>query len=157
MRPQTQPCATRTFIAYATERERSAFEIPDQGLWQGVFTRCLLTILRRSPHGIRAADLKRALEYEVASSGQQAHVINGLREDSRFGRRGVLPRLVITFARARGHVWLSNSSRAIIAEREIGDEPWELLLDAGLYKLEDKYGKTIAFDHGGEAVTCVDF
>jgi hypothetical protein len=77
-RPQTRRCATRTFIAYATEPGRSAFEVPDHELWQGVFTRCLLTILRRSPQGISAADLKRALEYEVASNGQQAHIVNGL-------------------------------------------------------------------------------
>ena len=96
-RPQTQRCATRTFIAYATEPGRSAFEVPDHELWQGVFTRCLLTILRRSPQGISAADLKRTLEYEVASNGQQAHIINGLREGSRFGHRGMLPKLVITF------------------------------------------------------------
>jgi hypothetical protein len=155
LRPQTQRCTTRTFIAYATEPCRSAFEAPDNELWQGVFTRCLLMALRRSPDGISAADLKRALEYDVASSGQHAHVVNGLRDDSRFGRRGALPRLLISFVRARGSVLLRNGNRAVIAEREVTDEPWELSLEAGLYKLEDSDGMATAFDHGGDEVTRV--
>ena len=155
--PQTRPCATRTFIAYATEAGRSAFEVPDQNLWQGVFTRCLLGIFRGSPNGISAAALKRTLEYEISSSGQQAHVVNGLRDDSMFGRRGVPPKVVIAFDRARGHVRLRNGSRVVIAERDVGLEPWELGLEAGLYKLEDTAGGVLAFDHGGEAVTRVDF
>jgi hypothetical protein len=153
---RTRPCATRAFIAYATEAGRSAFEVPERDRWQGVFTRCLLAILRRSPHGITAADLKRALEYELASSGQQAHVVNGLRDDSRFGRRGAPPKLVIAFARARDRVRLRDGDRAIIAEHAVGAEPWELSLEAGLYKLEDAAGRAIAFDHGGEAVTRVE-
>ena len=155
--PQTRPCATRTFIAHATEAGRSAFEVPDQDLWQGVFTRCLLGILQRSPNGISAADLKRALEYEISSSGQQAHVVNGLREDSMFGRHGVPPKVVISFDRAREHVRLRNGSRVVIAERDVGSEPWELALEAGLYKLEDTTGGALAFDHGGEAVSRVVF
>jgi hypothetical protein len=156
LRP-AQRFATRTFIAYATEAGRSAFELPDHELWQGVFTRCLLSILRRSPHGISAADLKRALEYEVASSGQQAHVVNGLLDGSMFGRRGVLPRLVITFAHARGRVRLRNGNRTVVAERDASSELWELAIEAGLYKLEDSTGRTTAFDHGGEAETRVPF
>jgi hypothetical protein len=157
VRPLTQRRSTRTLIAYATEPGRSAFETPDHELWRGVFTRCLLTILRRSPHGISAAELKRALEYEVAMSGQRAHVVNGLREDSRFGRRGVLPRLVITFSDARGRIRLRDGHHAIVTERDAGSEPWELAIEAGLYKLEDCVGKTITFDHGREAVTHVVF
>ena len=156
-RPRAQRCATRTFIAYATEAGRSAFEIPDHELWQGVFTRCLLTILRCSPYGISASALKRSLEYEVASNGQQAHVVNGLREGSMFGRRGMLPRLVITFVQAHGRVRLRNGRRLIIAEHDVGPEPWELPLEAGLYKLEDSTGRTTAFDHGGEEVIHVVF
>ena len=155
LQPQTRPCATRTFIAYATEARRSAFEAPDQNLWHGVFTQCLLAILRRSPNGISAADLKNALEYEISSSGQQAHVVNGLRDDSIFGRRGAPPKLVITFDRARGHVRLRNGSRAVIAERDVGSEPWELELEAGLYKLEDTAGGALPFDHGGEVTRVV--
>lgn len=151
LRPRTRRCATRTFIAYATEAGSSAFETPDQGTWQGVFTRCLLAILRRAPHGITAADLKRELEYEVKTSGQQAHVDNGLRADSLFGRHGVLPELAITFAEARGRVCLRDGRRAVIATREVSPEPWVLPLAPGLYKLEDEHGRSTQFDHGGEA------
>jgi hypothetical protein len=157
LEPQSRPCRTRTFIAYATEARQPAFEVKDQELWQGVFTRCLLAILRRAPNGISAPDLKRALEYEISSTGQQAHVVNGLRDDSLFGRRGAPPRLVIAFDRARGHVRLRNGSRAVIAERDAGAEPWELPLEAGLYKLEDAAGGALMFDHGGEGVTRVVF
>jgi hypothetical protein len=160
--PQTGRCATRMFIAYATEPDRSAFEVPDHELWQGVFTRCLLAILRSSPRGITAADLKRALEYEVALHGQRAHVVNGLRDDSRFGRERVEPNLVITFERARDRVRLRDGRRRVIAEREVAgaddaDRHWALSIEAGLYKLEDSSGQAVMFDHGGEAVTRVVF
>ena len=157
IRTQSERCPTRTFIAYATEAGRSAFEAPDRGAWQGVFTRTLLTILRRSPHGISAVELKRTLEQEVAENGQQAHVINGLRDGTSFGHRGVLPRLAITFRRARGRVRLRNGTRAIVDEREAGPEPWELSLAAGLYKLEDEASQSLVFEHGSTAVTDVVF
>ena len=83
--------ATRTFVAYATEAGRSAFEARDHCAWQGVFTRSLLSILQRSPQGIEAAQLKRALEREVATRGQQAHVVNGFLEGSMFGAGGARP------------------------------------------------------------------
>jgi hypothetical protein len=78
---------TRTFLAYATEAGHAAFERPQNGTWRGVFTRCLLAILGRSPHGIDARALKDRLECEVAeaSAGQQAHVSNGLLDGARFG------------------------------------------------------------------------
>ncbi len=147
---------TRTFIAYATEAGRSAFETYDGGAWQGVFTRTLLAILRRSS-GITAVELKRALEHEAAERGQQAHVNNGLRDDSTFGHRGVPPRLVVVFDRARGRVRLRNGARTLIAEHDAGPEPWELDLAAGLYKLEDEGACSILIDHGSEAVTHVRF
>jgi len=87
--PQSPRCATRTFIGYATETGRTAFEAPDQELWRGVFTHCLLAILHRAPQGISAGDLKRMLEHEVAAGGQRAHVINGLRHESMFGHRNM--------------------------------------------------------------------
>lgn len=160
--PQTGRCATRMFIAYATEANHPAFEVPDHELWQGVFTRCLLAILCSAPHGITAVDLKRALEYEVALRGQRAHVVNGLRDDSRFGRARPAPNLVIAFAEARHRVRLRDGDRRVIAERAIeptGDagRTWELSLEAGLYKLEDSTGRAVLFDHGGEAVTRVVF
>lgn len=155
--PVSKRCPTRTFIAYATEAGRSAFETYDHGAWQGVFTRTLLTILRRSPSGITAVELKRALEHEVAERGQHAHVINGLRDDSTFGYRGVPPRLVVVFDRARGRIRLRNGARTLLAERDAGTEPWELDLAAGLYKLEDEGARSILIDHGSEAVTHVRF
>jgi Protein kinase domain/Caspase domain len=91
--PPAERCATRTFIAYATEAGRSAFEVPDGPLWRGVFTHSLLSILRRAPRGLSAAQLKRDLEREVAARGQQPHVVNGLRDDSMFGGPGELPAL----------------------------------------------------------------
>ena len=153
--PRARRCPTRTFIAYATEAGCSAFETPDQGAWQGVFTRHLLAILQYSPHGISAASLKRELEYKVALSGQHAHIDNGLRDDSRFGRRGVLPRLEITFVEARECVRLRDGARAVIATRDGGAAPWVLSLEPGLYMLEDDAGRSITFEHGGEAVTRV--
>jgi hypothetical protein len=154
--PVSKRCPTHTFIAYATEAGRSAFETYDRGAWQGVFTRTLLAILRRSS-GITAVELKRALEHEVAERGQQAHVINGLRDDSTFGYRGVSPRLVVVFESARGRVRLRNGDRALLAERDAGPGPWELELAAGLYKLEDEGARSILIDHGSEAVTHVRF
>ncbi len=156
LEPESKKCPTRTFIAYATEARRSAFETYDHGAWQGVFTRTLLTILQRSPHGITAAELKRTLESEVAERGQHAHVINGLLDDSTFGRRGVLPKLVVVFRHARGRVRLRNGSRTIIGERDVGPEPWKLDLPAGLYKLEDEVGRWTMIDHGSEAIKHVE-
>jgi hypothetical protein len=161
-RPQTGRCATRAFIAYATEADRPAFEVPDHELWQGVFTRSLLAILRSSPRGITAADLKRTLEYEVALHGQRAHVVNGLRDDSRFGRERPAPNLVVTFERARDRVRLRDGRRRVIAERKLAHaddagQAWELSIEAGLYKLEDSAGQAVMFDHGGEEVTRVVF
>jgi hypothetical protein len=155
LRPQSQRCATRCFIAYATERGRSALECPDNGLWQGVFTSCLLAILRHSPNGISAEALKLALECEVTAYGQQAHVVNGLKPGSMFGRRGVVPKLVVSFVHACGVVRLRNSHRVVIAEQTAGEEAWELPLEPGLYKLEDSGGLATTFDHGSEATTHV--
>jgi Caspase domain len=157
LEPRSQRCATRTFIAYATEPGRPAFEVPDHQLWQGVFTRSLLAILRRSPHGISAAALKRELEYEVATHGQRAHVVNGLLDDSRFGRRGILPMLRIAFVHATGQVILRDGNRKLVGTRVAGCEPWELPREAGLYKLEDATGRTLAFDHGEQEMTHVAF
>jgi hypothetical protein len=154
--PQAERCSTRIFVAYATEAGRPAFEDQEQGLWQGVFTRRLLTILRRSPNGISAAALKCALECELAEKRQQAHVLNGLLAGSKFGRKGTLPRLVITFEQARGRVLLTNGFREVMAEHDVSAGPWDLRLEAGLYKLEDRDGRSTTFEHDGEAVTCVE-
>jgi hypothetical protein len=153
---RSQAAATRTFVAYATEAGRSAFEDEERELWQGVFTRALLGILRRATSGISAAELKRELEYVMSAKGQRAHVVNGLREESRFGSRGAAPKakpnpkVVIVFERAKGRVRLRNGSRVVIAERDAGPEPWELELAAGLYKLEHDGGGKVTFEQGEE-------
>lgn len=148
--PRAQPRHTRTFIAYATEHGQSAFESPDDKLWQGVFTRCLLAILRGAPHGITAAALKHELEYAVTSRGQRAHVINGLRDDSRFGHGGVLPRLLVELKKARGRVRLRDGRRVVLAEHDVSSFPTEHRLEAGLYKLEDDAGHAVTLEHVGD-------
>jgi hypothetical protein len=151
------PFPTREFVAYATEAGRSAFEVQDDGLWQGVFTRRLMSILRRSARGIAACDLKDTLEREIAATGQQAHVVNELREGSTFGRRGALPQLEIRFAQATGRVLLRDGALEVIAEHDVASGTWQLSLEAGLYKLEGGGRGPFVFQHGQEAVTHVEF
>jgi hypothetical protein len=151
------PFPTREFVAYATEAGRSAFEVPNGQLWQGVFTRHLMSILRRSAHGIEACELKDTLEREIAAAGQHAHVVNELREGSTFGLRGALPQLEISFAQATGWVLLLDGELDVIAEHEVGSGPWQLSLPAGLYKLEGDGRAPVVFQHGLEAVTYVEF
>lgn len=141
---------TRIFLAYATEAGQPAFEAPEDGRWTGVFTQSLLAVLR-SADRITASDLKRALEYEVALHGQRAHVINGLREDSFFGRPR-LPTVVIEFERARGRVLLRDGTRKVLAERPDSAGNWELALPPGLYRLEDSSGKSLLFDLSSESM-----
>lgn len=153
----SSPFPTRGFIAYATEVGRSAFEVREDELWQGVFTRRLVSILRRSVHGITASALKEAIECEVASAGQQAHVVNELREGSTFGHRGVLPRLEIRFEKATGRVQLRDGRFKVVAKQDVGPEPWQLSLEAGLYMLEGEGREPFIFQHGATAVTHVEF
>jgi hypothetical protein len=151
------PLPTREFVAYATEAGHPAFEVRAEQLWQGVFTRHLLSILRGSLHGITASDLKDALERDIASVGQQAHVVNELLEGSTFGRRGILPQLEIRFAQAEGRVRLWDGALELIAEHDVGLGPWQLSLEAGLYKLEGGGRRPLVFQHGQEVVTHVEF
>lgn len=162
-----EPAATRTFIAYATEDGRPAFEAPDRELWQGVFTRCLLASLRSSPYGITAADLKIELEHAITLHGQRPHIVNGLLPGSKFGRKGPSPNLVIVFKHAHGRVCLLDGWHRLVDQCDRFTEPgavcspeagtWELSVRPGLYKLEDSAGHTWVFDHGREAVTRVVF
>lgn len=159
---RSERVGTRAFVAHATEARSWSFESAEDGRWQGVFTRRLLKVLRSAERGISAIDLKRALEFPTMHSGQQAHVDNGLKETSWFGRRGTRPLLVVAFTRARGHVVLRGGSRRIVAEHdvEIGPDgtpaPWSLAVDPDLYKLEAG-AEYVTFDHDGEAVLHVDF
>jgi Caspase domain len=153
---------TRTFVAYAAEAGRPAFERRDgeqHDLWQGVFTRCLLSILRRSPGGIEARALKDQLEREVreARAGQQAHVVNGLRDGARFGLRGIVPRMRVTFGTVRGRVKLLDGGGQLVAEHEATAEPWLISAAAGLYKLVAESGARLLVDHGLAEMTDVAF
>jgi len=145
--PRTPPRHTRTFIAYATEEGQTTFETRDGNLWSGVFTNCLLEILRSAPHGIIAADLKRELEYAMESRGQRAYIVNGLEDSSRFGHQGTLPRLLVRFVRAVFPVCLRNGMRSVIARCDQSTPKWELLLEPGLYKLEGSDGSAVTFEH----------
>jgi len=147
---------TREFVAYATEVGRSAFEVRDGELWQGVFTR-QMSILRRSACGIAARDLKDTLEREIAAAGQHAHIVNELREGSTFGLRGALPQLEIRFAQAAGWVLLLDGELKVIDEHDVASGTWQLSLEAGLYKLEGGGRAPVVFQHGLEAVTYVEF
>jgi hypothetical protein len=151
--PPEARCATRTFLAYATQPAATAFEERHAERWEGVFTRRLLAVLRRSPGGIEAAALKAALELERGA--QWAHIHNGLAPGSMFGRAGVLPRLEVRFVTATGRVWLLDGRHEVVAERDAGSEPWTLALQAGLYKLEHGTGPSLLIDHGRDEVTRV--
>lgn len=146
---------TRSFVAYATEVGRRAFERQEVGQWQGVFTQCLLEILRRSPNGVGAGALKEALEREVqeVSRIQRAHVVNGLLDEARFGRRQTLPRLQI--AHRGKKVKLFDGHGAMIAEQDAASEIWQLSLVPGLYKVQDDTGRSVLIDHDKE-VTSVE-
>lgn len=150
---------TRCFIAYATEAERSAFEIPVNDGWAGVFTSRLLQILRRSPGGVAANALKDQLEREIreTSRDQQAHIVNGLREAATFGMRGVLPILHVTFTVARRKVRLLDGSGGLVGEHEVTSERWRVPLRAGLYKLIDDTPASVLIDHGLGEATHVEF
>lgn len=156
---KSQRCSTRTFVAYATEAGRAAFERAQGTLWQGAFTRCLLTILRRSSGGIDAGALKDQLECEVGEgrTGQHAHVINGLIDGAMFGRRGVLPKLRVTFGRNPGRVRLLDGAHELVSEYVASPEPWLIPVKAGLYVLVGDSGARVLVDHGLSEVTDVAF
>ena len=84
--------AARRFLAFATEACNPAFEYPESARWHGIFTQCLLSILREpSSSGIRADQLKARLETDVEKKArchrvfQRAHVDSGFFAESCFG------------------------------------------------------------------------
>ena len=155
---QSAACPTRTFIAFATEAARPAFERPINGAWQGVFTRRLLAILRGSPDGITADELKRRLESEVPGvrPDQRADVNHNFVEAARFGRRGTLPELRVTFRRARGTVTLLDGRLQPIARHAVTAGPWVIPRAAGLYLLSDGSSQQAVMHEAGEG-TDVEF
>lgn len=86
--PSAARTPTRTFIAFTAESGRLAYETRDSSPSHGILTRCLLSILRAP--GVSAHDLKRRLTAELPRlrPSLRAEVMNGLRDDSYFGRRG---------------------------------------------------------------------
>jgi len=152
------PRSTRTFLAYATEAGRPAFECPDSDLWQGIFTRSLLCILRRTPSGVGARALKDLLESEVETQARRrgvfqcAHVENGLRDTSYFGRGGTLPQLELRFRQRRGSVVLRGGNLEVVAEHQGDDSSWRLPLPVGLYLVEGGGQDAVCVWHDGREV-----
>ncbi|HWO20820.1 MAG TPA: caspase family protein [Kofleriaceae bacterium] len=152
----------RMFVAYATEAGRPAFEQPQEGVWRGAFTQKLLWILKRSPQGIDAAALKDALERELrADAVQRAHVMNGLRAGSMFGRRGVPPTLQVKpDDEWEDDVELYDGTGRLVASHRPSDGTWTIPLTVGLYKLiygsrGERSQKIV--DHGVTGPTVLNF
>jgi hypothetical protein len=146
---------TQVFVAHAAQAGQSAYETPDHDAWHGVFTRCLLSILRSSPR-VRANELKDLLEREVESRGvhQRAAVVNGLRPESSFGRGTEFPMLRLRLARRRGLVVLRGGDLAVVGEHEVVEpgQVWELPLPVGLYRVEGGGQAAVMLDHDGSEV-----
>jgi hypothetical protein len=151
---------TRLFRAYASEVGHPAFEVPDNDVWRGVFTRCLLEILRTSG-GVDAGELKRRLEHDVEREArchgrvQRAEATNGLVDISRFGQPGgtaVSPTLRIKFVKRRGLVVLKNNVLEVVADYLADDRLWELPLPCGFYQIEGGGEPHDLFDHRGREV-----
>ncbi|MEJ7598631.1 MAG: caspase family protein [Kofleriaceae bacterium] len=151
----TAKTVTRNFVAYAAEFGQSAFERPDGELWQGVFTRCLLQILKRSGGGVTAGELKDLLEREVTATHgrQKAHVENSLLGSSRFGIHGEWPRLEITFSPYTiGPVRLFDGFQQLVGDHDPAAGRWTLQLKSGLYKLVDSSERKRVVDFPAESV-----
>lgn len=104
-----QTGAARRFLAFATEACNPAFEYPESARWHGIFTQCLLSILREpSNGGIRADQLKVRLESDVEKKArchrvfQRAHVDSGFLEESCFGTGRRSSSLARLSSRVRG-------------------------------------------------------
>jgi hypothetical protein len=150
------PCSTRRFIAFASEAGQPAYSAPATAKWEGIFTRCLLSILRREPRGVPASALKDYLETEVEIEAmrfdirQRAHADNGFLAGSSFGRAGQPPVLTLVFVKRRGAVVLSGGNPLrIIATHVASREPWRLQLAVGLYMLEGGNQDPVYFRHDG--------
>ena len=160
--PKRHPCATahatagstRTFVAYATSFEQSAFEAEtedDAGgkVVHGHFTQALLAALRgdaaSAPSGVPAKRLESYLEDQVprlANQRQQATVHNLLRgdPDAVFGSAAPRePKLRIEFTAARsGEIELIGPRGTVMLVHDVADGPWNLRLDNGLHMLRER-------------------
>jgi hypothetical protein len=153
------PSSTRKFIAFATESRHPAFEFLEPDSWQGIFTRCLLSILGRTPNGVHAHVLKELLESEVEKEArrlgvrQRAYADNGLHNGSCFGLGGRPPFVELRFAKRRGQVVLRRGDLQIVARHKAGDKPWGLSLPVGLYQIEGGGQDAVCFEHDGWKVS----
>lgn len=159
-------CPTQRFLAFATEAREPAIESRDSGQWHGIFTRCLLSILRESSAGGICADqLRDRLRIEVERKArrhrvfQRAHVETSFSSKSSFGsgqRRWMLKRhpvLELRFVRRRGRVFLRSGDLRVVAVHVADDKPWRLRLPIGLYQIEGEGGRdAVRFEHDGSKV-----
>lgn len=151
------PSSTRKFIAYATEAGQPAYECQEADSWQGIFTQCLLILLRGESGGIHAGALKDRLESDVEKRArergfiQRPHVENGFHQHSCFGRHG-RPQLVeLRFMKRRGTVVLRDGTLQVVARHKASDQPWRLMLPVGIYQIDGGGEGVSLFRHtGGE-------
>jgi hypothetical protein len=156
--PLTTPCRSTMFVAHATSHGDQAFEVGRGKEARGVFTDCLLSILRASREPLTVAALRKKLKDEVEGKNQNACVLTNFDEQSTFGRGTVEVRLKVTFRSVRdGKVYLYDDRLAPIGEHQVSAEPWVLDLPPGAYLLEHGTTRGIKFDHGRKEVTHVEF
>jgi hypothetical protein len=158
---------TKVFRAYATSAGTHAFEVPgcagtqafeESGAcgWGGVFTNCLLSILRSAGSAVTAEALRRKLMAQLAVRGQQPHIENAFMPHSTFGAGGRTSRLEIRFLRAQGTVWLITDDRTVL-EHDTATNPWRIPLPPGHYTLENGVAGEHGIDHRSDQVTHVEF
>lgn len=136
---KTPPTETRWIVAYACAPGGSAFEWPDARSWSGVFTRCLLKVLRRADTGVPVRELENQLKLALVAeaAAQEPRVDGALAPDAVVGRRGRISRLTVTFAATTtGRVQLFGGSRNLVGEHDPASGAWSIALTEGfLYKL----------------------
>jgi hypothetical protein len=161
---QKGPHATQTFIGYATEDGRPAFEVCKSDKWEGIFTKCLLSTLR-SRSGVLAVELMELVSKEMAKTRprngvpQVACAVGQVDTKIRFGRIGATvedPYLEIRFAVPCRRVVLRggklvNGEFPIVIEHAIDETlVWRVQLPIGLYELEAEGRQPICFRHHGQ-------
>lgn len=137
---KTPPTSTQWLIVFACERNQNAYERLNGISWSGVFTRSLLEIFKRAAVGVPAGELEAQLEVVLANNkaSQKAIVLGRLEPHARFGRRGTVASLRVTFKpTTKGIATLLGGKGEIIAEHDPADgSPWVVTLQEGyLYKL----------------------
>jgi hypothetical protein len=155
--PRTAPpCDTKIFVAHATPHRKPAFEVGRDRDARGIFTDCLLAILRGARNPLTVTELRKKLRGEAKYRNQEAWVLTNFDEGSTFGHGGGAVRLVVSFRTVRdGRVSLYDDRLNRVAEHQVGPEPWVLELLPGAYSLEHGAAPVVRFDHGRDEVTHV--